>query len=325
MTNRTTADSAGTRIRLGISSCLLGEQVRFDGGHKHDPFLTQTLGKFVEWVPVCPEVELGLGTPRPAIRLEGPEHAYRLVEPTSGRDLTDDMRTFAGRRVADLAGCELHGYVLKSKSPSCGMERVRIAQQSGPALKKGVGVFAAALMAHYPLLPVEEEGRLQDVHIRENFIERTFAYQRWHALVASKPRAKDVVAFHARHKYTLLSHSREHYTQLGRLVAGAGKMTPQSLLDEYGRLFMDALNRRATPKKHANVMHHLMGFMKRDLDADDKAELLELIDAYRNGLVPLIVPLTLLRHHLRRHPVEWALDQTYLNPYPAELMLRNHV
>lgn len=312
-------------IRLGVSSCLLGEEVRFDGGHKHDRYLTETLGSFVEWVPVCPEVEIGLGIPRPTIRLEGDPDEPQLVEPKSGRDLSPDMARYAEERVRELERLDLHGYIFKSKSPSCGLWRVPVHQGPGSSPRRGRGAFAAALTARMPLLPVEEEGRLNDMALRENFIERVFAYRRWMAFVATTPKPKDVVAFHTRHKLTLLSHSRVHYTQLGRLVAQAGTMPRRQLLDEYGATFMAALGVKATTKKHADVLYHMLGFLKKALPADDRAELVEQIEEYRQGRRPLIVPLTLFAHHFRRHPAPWIADQTYLNPYPDELMLRNHV
>jgi uncharacterized protein YbgA (DUF1722 family)/uncharacterized protein YbbK (DUF523 family) len=312
--------------RIGISSCLLGENVRFDGGHKRDRFLTDTLGSFCDWVPVCPEIEVGLGVPRESLRLIGKPDQPRLVAPASGTDWTKAMTGWGRRRTKELADADLHGYILKKDSPSCGMERVRVYHEGGGGCeRRGTGLWARALMDRFPLLPLEEEGRLNDPRLRENFIERVFAYYRWVRTFSARPRPRDLVRFHANHKMTLLSHSPAHYRRLGPLVAQAGSRPLRPLLEEYGETFMEALRMRATPRKHANVMQHLQGFVKKELDKDDKAELGEAIEAYRAEQVPLIVPLTLLRHHLRRHPVEWALEQTYLNPYPAELMLRNHV
>jgi uncharacterized protein YbgA (DUF1722 family)/uncharacterized protein YbbK (DUF523 family) len=312
-------------IRIGISSCLLGAKVRFDGGHKQDSFITETLGNFFQWIPVCPEMELGLGAPREAMRLVSSSEAPRLVTSQSQQDLTEAMVHFAIQRVENLSTVGLHGYILKKDSPSCGMERVRVYEGNGVSSRKGKGLFAEVLMKQFPLLPVEEEGRLQDMSLRENFIERVFCYYRWTSLLETKPRAKDLIRFHTHHKFTLLSHSREHYQRLGRLVAMAGKVPLNNLLREYGTAFMTVLKIKATPKKHANVLYHLIGYLKKTIDAQDKAELVDCIENYRKGLIPLIVPITLLGHHLKRHPISWALEQTYLNPYPAELMLRNHV
>ncbi len=318
-------ETPALKIRVGISTCLLGENVRFDGGHKHDPYLTETLGRYFDWAPVCPEVELGLGIPRETLHLTGDPAAPRMVTTRTGKDHTAAMQDFAAKRVAQLASMDIHGYILKKDSPSCGMARVRVYNEHGMAQRTGRGLFAAALLDRFPELPVEEEGRLQDMTLRENFIERVFAHHRWSTFVKSGPRAGDLVEFHARQKLSLMAHSPEHYRQLGRLVAGAGRGPMPKTLAAYGVLLMQCLAIRATARKHANVLQHLMGYLKKQLDADDKAELVAQIDAYRTGLVPLIVPLTLLAHHFRRHPVPWVHGQTYLTPYPAELMLRNHV
>lgn len=312
-------------IRIGISSCLLGENVRFDGGHKRDGFIVETLGQFFQWVPVCPEMELGLGTPRETLRLVGTVDAPRLIALKSQSDHTAAMQRYADARLSDLADMDLHGYILKKNSPSCGMARVRVYAENGGAPRQGQGLFARALMQRFPLLPVEEEGRLQDMPLRENFIERVFAYYRWRQFLALSPSPRDLICFHTRHKLTLLAHSRRHYQALGRLVATAGDRPMAELAAEYGTLLMTGLKVSATRKKHADVLSHLQGHLKKDLDATDKEELVTCIETYRQGLVPLVVPLTLLNHHFRRHPKPWVMEQTYLQPYPAELMLRNHV
>ncbi|RPJ59456.1 MAG: DUF1722 domain-containing protein [Acidobacteria bacterium] len=312
-------------VRIGVSSCLLGMKVRYDGGHKDDSFVHQTLAPYVQFVPVCPEVEIGLGTPRETIRLEGDPSDPRLVAPKSGTDLTETMKAYAGRRVEELAALGLHGYILKKDSPSCGMERVRVHQTtSGSPARVGTGLFAAALMARFPSLPVEEEGRLNDPVLRENFIERVFAFYRLQHFLGSTPSTADLVEFHSRSKMALLAHSPKHYKQLGQLVASPSKALITSL-DAYGRLLMEALRVKATRRKHVNALQHLAGYLKKVLDSEDRAEIVATIEDYRQGLVPLVVPLTLLKHHFRRHPDPWVLNQTYLNPYPAELMLRNHV
>jgi uncharacterized protein YbgA (DUF1722 family)/uncharacterized protein YbbK (DUF523 family) len=311
-------------IRVGISSCLLGNEVRFDGGHKHDRYLTDTLGRFFQWVPVCPEVEMGLGTPRETLHLIGDPAAPRIVFARTGADQTHAMQAWAGRRLDDLARQDLCGYILKSKSPSCGMERVRVYGPAGSPAKNGVGIFARALMDRFPLLPVEEEGRLHDPALRENFIERVFCYRRWRALVAGGLTRGKLVAFHTAHKLLLMAHSPKQYAELGRLVANAKGRSPRALESEYGRVFMDALRVHATPKKQANVLQHMLGYLKKDLTPEDKAELLQVIADYHQGWVPLIVPLTLLAHHLKRIGVPYVLDQVYLHPHPKELMLRNH-
>ncbi len=312
------------RLRLGVSSCLLGEQVRFDGGHKHDRFLTDLLGRYVEWVPVCPELEVGMGVPREAVRLEGEVDAPRMVGVRSGTDHTSAMTRFAAARVRQLAGLGLHGYVLKRASPSCGMERVRVYGKGAMPSRRGRGIFAAALMDALPLVPVEEEGRLTDPVLREGFIERVFAYRRWLALAAAPTRGA-LVAFHTIHKFQILAHSPKHYRALGRLVGEQKRQRPTTLVASYGPAFMEALAVHATTAKHVNVLQHLAGFCRAHLDAADRRELAAVIEDYRRFLVPLVVPLTLLRHHLERHRIEYARDQTYLNPHPKELMLRNHV
>jgi len=312
-------------IRIGISSCLLGRKVRFDGGHKRDAFLVDTFGTFVEWVPVCPEVELGLGTPREALRLVRKGDEIRMVNTKSGRDISTEMRQWAQARVNALAGERLCGYVLKKDSPSCGMERVKIYAEAGMAEKNGRGFFADALMARFPRLPVEEEGRLSDPRLRDNFVERVFAYVRLRALFAARWTIGDLVRFHTAHKMALLAHSTEMYTELGRLVARAKSLDRGDVETRYRELFMDALAKMATARKHTNVLLHMAGHFKELLESDEKQELLTSVEDYRIGLVPLVVPLTLIKHHVRRHKVEYLAGQLYLDPHPKELMLRNHV
>lgn len=317
--------AADRPIRVGISSCLLGQEVRFDGGHKRDRYLTDTLGRFVEWVPVCPELEIGLGAPRETLRLEGKGGDPRLVFRNSREDITRRMNAWSARRVEALDAEDLCGYVLKKDSPSCGMERVKVYGEGGAARKEGVGLFARSLMQRHPLLPIEEEGRLNDAPLRENFIERVFAYRRFRDLLAAGMTLGRLIPFHAAHKFLILSHSPKHYIALGRLVAGAKGLPARTLTDRYGTLFMEGLVVQATARKHANVLQHVLGYMKRDLSAADKTEALAVIDDYRRGLLPLVAPLTLLRHHLARRNVPYIADQIYLKPHPKELMLRNHV
>lgn len=312
------------KIRLGVSACLLGAEVRYDGGHKKDSFLTDTLGPFVEWIPVCPEIEIGLGIPRDTLRLAGDEEAPRLVVQKTGEDLTARMRRYAETKTRQLEALGLHGYVLKRASPSCGLFRVRVYRESGTPSGGGRGLYADELVRRFPALPVEEEGRLNDAAIRENFIERVFAAARWRALLQAEPRPRDLVAFHAAQKFAILAHSPAHYAKLGRLVASAGARTREKL-GEYGTLFMEALAVRATRARHGNVLQHLAGFFKRQLDAPSRAELAELIQEYRGGLVPLVVPLTLVKHYVRNFDLTYLADQVYLSPHPKELMLRNHV
>jgi uncharacterized protein YbgA (DUF1722 family)/uncharacterized protein YbbK (DUF523 family) len=313
------------RIRIGVSACLLGDEVRYDGGHKRNTFLTDTLGPVVEWVKVCPEVESGMSIPREPIHLLAENGAIRLRTVTTGVDLTASMTAYAEERVTALAGADLCGYILKKDSPSCGMTRVKVYSGDGPPTRSGVGLFASALLAHYPHLPVEEEGRLEDPRLRENFVERVFAFRRLRNLFESRWTIGGLVRFHTSHKLVLLSHSTHAYARLGRLVAGAKATDRSALRTQYTAGFMDALAAIATPKRHANVLQHMAGYFKKTLDAASRAELLAVIDDYRIGLVPLIVPITLLRHHVRATGVQYLASQVYLSPHPAELMLRNHV
>jgi uncharacterized protein YbgA (DUF1722 family)/uncharacterized protein YbbK (DUF523 family) len=317
--------SQSDAIRIGISSCLLGEEVRYDGGHKRDRFLTDTFGRFVEWVPVCPEVEAGFGTPREAMRLVSRDGRLRMVTVKTDLDLTAPMERYARRRVDELLGERLCGYVLKKDSPSCGLERVKVYHPHGMAERSGRGLFAAALAERHPLLPIEEEGRLSDPGLRENFIERVFAYRRLRDLFASRWTLARLIAFHSAHKLTLMAHSTPAYQALGRLVAGAKTIGRGEIERRYSAEFMAALARLATRSRHTNVLQHMAGYFKKQLDDDSRAELRVTLEDYRQGLVPLIVPITLIRHHVRHHGVEYLAGQTYLEPHPKELMLRNHV
>ena len=315
----------GDLVRIGISSCLLGEKVRFDGGHKLDRYLTQTLGAFVEYVSVCPEVECGFPIPREALRLVGDPEAPRLVTSRTREDHTERMVRWAEKRVVELEKEGLCGYVFKSKSPSSGMARVKIYDHNGVPSNRGVGIFAMKFMEHFPLLPVEEEGRLQDPGLRENFIERVFALKRWYELVEKRKSIGNLVDFHTRHKLQILSHSTQHYQQLGRLVARAKEYAVDELYRRYQAVFTEALKLRATVKKNVNVLQHMMGYFKRQLSKDEKAELQETIDYYHKGLVPLIVPITLMNHYVRKYDEPYLKGQHYLRPHPYELQLRNHV
>jgi len=314
------------RLRLGISSCLLGEKVRHDGGHKRDTFLTVGLAPWVEWVPVCPEFEVGMGIPREAVRLVGSVAAPNMVGRKSGRDWTADFARWSAERLEGLRKLDLHGFVLTKNSPSCGLFLVKVYEREDVAVKKGRGLWAAALTKALPLLPVEEDGRLNDAKLRENFIDRVFAHERWTRFLAEDGSRKGLVRFHTVHKLTLLSHSPEQYRSLGRIVAAAGKTPLAELRDTYGRAFMTAMAVPTTRGRHVNVLQHLAGFLKRAIDDSDRDELHRLIEDYGAEIVPLVAPVTLLRHHLRRVPeAAWAFEQVYLNPYPKELMVRNHV
>ena len=313
------------RLRIGISRCLLGEEVRHDGGHKRDRFLTDGLGRYVEWVPVCPEVEAGMSIPRPAIRLVDAPGGPEVREVKSGADHTRRMRDHARQRVRALAKLDLCGYVLKKDSPSCGMERVKLWKESGPPSRNGRGVFAQELMERLPLLPVEEEGRLNDARLRDGFVERIFAYQRLRRLFESRWSARQLVEFHTAHKLQLMAHAPPAVRELGQIVAGVRSIPRAEVQSRYETGFMQALCKQATTRRQVNVLQHMIGYLRKDLDPARRQELAELIEDYRRELIPLIVPVTLIRHHVRHLGIDYLEGQTYLEPHPKELMLRNHV
>jgi uncharacterized protein YbgA (DUF1722 family)/uncharacterized protein YbbK (DUF523 family) len=313
------------KIKLGVSTCLLGESVRYDGGHKLDRFLTDTLGQYVVYVPVCPEVECGLGVPRESMHLEGDLDCPRLVTIRTRRDMTDRMVRWAQKRVAELENENLCGFIFKSDSPSSGMERVKVYNEKGMPVKKGIGMFARIFMEHFPLLPVEDEGRLHDPELREKFIERIFALKRWREVLTKKESRGNVVDFHTKHKLLILSHSPKYYQTMGKLVAKAKDLPLKELYQKYQTLLMESLYLKTSPKKNANVLQHMMGYFKEQLSSDEKQELLEVIDHYRKEYIPFIVPMTLINHYVRKYDQPYLKQQVYLNPHPLELQLRNHV
>jgi uncharacterized protein YbgA (DUF1722 family)/uncharacterized protein YbbK (DUF523 family) len=313
------------KIRLGISSCLLGGKVRYDGGHKLDHFLRDTLGNYVDWVPVCPEVEMGLSVPRETMRLIGTPEAPRLKTIRTGKDYTDRMLKWAIKRLDEIEKEDLCGFVFKSRSPSSGMKAVKVYDESGVPRNKGTGIFAGAFIERFPLLPVEDEGRLNDPVLRENFIERIFVYRRWKDFLRSTGSIAQLITFHTKHKLLILSHSTKHYSILGRLVADAKKYKTEEIRTDYLTYLMEGLRLTATIRKNTNVLQHMMGYFKDRLTADEKQELSETIEKYHAGFLPLIVPLTLLMHYVRKFDEPYLKGQYYLRPHPAELMLRNHV
>jgi uncharacterized protein YbgA (DUF1722 family)/uncharacterized protein YbbK (DUF523 family) len=310
---------------LGISSCLLGNPVRWNAGHKLDRFLTGTLGQFVDYGPVCPEVEAGFGTPRESMRLVGDPENPRLITFKTKTDNTDQMLRWARKRVKELEKEDLHGFIFKSDSPSSGMIRVKVYTEKGMPVKKGVGMFAREFMAHFPLIPAEDDGRLHDARIRENFIERIFTLRRWREALAGGRRMGNLVDFHTRNKLLILSHSPGHYRAMGKMVADGKQMPMKELFAQYEAILMEALALKTTPKKNFNVLQHLMGYFKKQLSGDEKQELLDVFDQYRKELVPLVVPLTLINHFVRKYDQPYLKLQTYLNPHPVELKLRTHV
>jgi len=311
------------KIRLGISACLLGEKVRYDGGHKLDRYLTDTLGKYVEYVPVCPEVEAGFGIPREAMQLKGDPKAPRLVTRRTKRDLTEPMLAWAKKRVLELEAQDLCGFIFKSRSPSSGLERIPVYNEKGMPVKKGVGLFAGIFMYHFPLLPVVDEGRLHDPKLRENFIECVFVFKRWRECLSRGKSRRGLINFHTNHKLLILSHSPKHYQMMGRLVGHAKAFTLGELYQTYQRLLMEALRLKTTIKKNVNVLQHMMGYFKKELSEDEKQELLEIIGRYHEAYVPLIVPITLINHYIRKYDQPYLKEQYYLQPHPIELQLRN--
>jgi uncharacterized protein YbgA (DUF1722 family)/uncharacterized protein YbbK (DUF523 family) len=312
------------KIKIGISSCLLGNNVRYDGGHQHDRYITDTLGRYCAWLPVCPEVECGLGIPREAMRLVGNTENPRLVTIRKGVDHTDRMHAWVEKRLQELEEENLCGFIFKSKSPSSGIGGVKIYTASGMPDRKGAGLFGGAFMKHFPHLPAIDDGRLHDPLLRENFIERVFVYKRWQELRSKKGGVASLIGFHAEHKLLIMSHSPKHATILGRLVANATRGDKNLLFAEYITLLMEAFRLIATTKKHTNVLQHMAGYFKKQLDKDEKQELLEVIDNYHRGMVPLIVPLVLIKHYIRKFGEPYLAKQYYLAPHPQELMLRNH-
>jgi uncharacterized protein YbgA (DUF1722 family)/uncharacterized protein YbbK (DUF523 family) len=313
-------------VRLGVSACLLGAEVRFDSGHKRDRYLTDVLGENVEWVPVCPELEMGLGIPRPVLQLRGGERGDELTVRSSDQDLTEAMRAWAEPRVAELREMGLDGFVLKKDSPSCGMERVRVYPgKDMPAQRTGVGHFARQLMRWIPDLPLEEEGRLNDPPLREAFIEAIFCHNRWRVLERRGLTRRKLVAFHEAHKMLLMAHEEKGARALGRVVASLGQQPDEVVFDAYRAGFIRVIRERATVARHINVLEHLFGHVKRKLSSREKREIEAAIEDYRARRVPLIVPMTLLRFLVTAHEVDYVRRQLYLEPHPRELMLRNHV
>jgi len=318
-------DHLNSKIRVGVSSCLLGNSVRYDGGHKHDRYITDVLANYFEFVAVCPEVECGLPVPRESMRLVGDSENPRLVTTRTGIDHTEKMISFCRRRANELETADLCAFIFKKDSPSSGLHRVKVYGDSGAAQKNGRGIFAAAVTEKFPGLPVEEEGRLHDPALRENFIGKIFCYRRWKDFLADSPDHKKLVDFHSRHKLQLMAHSQRHLSQMGKLVA-AGKTIPRNaLLRDYENNLLEAISLKATVKKNVNVLQHMIGYFKKSIGSDDKAELLRLIDNYARSITPLIVPITMVSHYVRKLEVSYLQNQTYLEPHPSEMMLRNHV
>jgi uncharacterized protein YbgA (DUF1722 family)/uncharacterized protein YbbK (DUF523 family) len=312
------------KIKLGVSACLLGQNVRYNGGHSRDPFITDTLSQYVEFFPVCPEVECGLLIPREAMRLVGDPESPRLITSNLKQDHTERMLNWCSKKVMELEELDLYGFIFKKGSPSSGMERVKVYNDQGMPSNRGIGMFARAFMEHFPLLPVEEEGRLHDPKLRENFIEAIFVLKTWRESLSPKPRRRGFVEFHTKHKLLVMAHSPTHMRLMGKLVASMKEYAVDDFRLQYQKLLMEALILKTTRRKHTDVLLHCMGFLKQSLSSDEKKELLEIIEQYRQGNLPLIVPVTLLNHYVRKYDPPYLREQYYLKPHPIELQLRNH-
>lgn len=312
------------KLKIGISSCLLGNNVRYNGGHQLDKFLRDVFGNFVEWVAVCPEVECGLSIPREAMRLTGDIDHPRLVTSRSNTDYTDRMLSWSEKKLEQLRSERLCGFVFKSKSPSSALYNAKLYDENGMPNRKRAGIFAGEFMKCFPYLPVEDEGRLNDADLKENFIERVFVVDRWHELCEA-PTVDALVRFHTRHKYLIMAHDPTCLKKLGKMVSEAKPAGMGNVLGDYFRELMDGLKQIATVKKNTNVLQHIMGYFKKDLSGDEKQELVEIIERYHAGLIPLIAPVILLQHYVRKFEEPYLKDQYYLHPHPLELMLRNHV
>ncbi len=313
------------KIKIGISTCLLGENVRYDGGHKRDNYLVNILGRYVEFIPVCPEVECGMSIPREAMRLVGKRESPRLITRQTGIDVTDKMTSWIPGRLKQLEKEELCGFIFQHSSPSSGMERIKVYNEKGMPEKKGVGIFARAFMDHFPKIPVEDDGRMHDPVLRENFIQRIFIIKRWKDLIKTGMTKNGLIEFHTTHKLLLMSHSPEKLRKLGKITAEVSLNPLDQIYESYHNELVETINLKSTVKKHTNVLQHIAGYFKKQLTSDEKQEVVELIESYHSRIVPLIVPITLLNHFVRKYNEPYLKKQYYLHPHPDELALRNHV
>ncbi|MCU7805412.1 MAG: DUF523 and DUF1722 domain-containing protein [Candidatus Thiodiazotropha sp. (ex Lucinoma borealis)] len=311
--------------KVGVSACLIGHSVRYDGGHKRDKFIVDVLNKHFDLVPICPETAIGLGTPRETIRLVGDHQRPRLVGgPDHNRDITDLMESYAHSQSYQVN--QFCSYILKKDSPSCGMERVKVySEDENQPIRRGSGLFARILMEQHPLIPIEEECRLNDAILRENFINRIYVLQRWHIILYRGITPAQLLEFHTIHKYLVMAHSQASYRRLGRLIGNLSEIDIYSLADLYICELMSALKRRVIRGRHCNVIQHIMGYLKKRISHDDKITLSASIESYRQGKIPLVVPINLLKHHIKYHPDEYLQKQVYLQPYPDSIGLRDTI
>lgn len=311
------------KIKIGISSCLLGHEVRYDGGHKRHSYIESTLGQYFEFMPFCPEVDIGLGIPRPPIRLEWNENSIHCVGVKDPQqNMTERLKKSANKQ--KHWHLTISGYILKKDSPSCGMERVKIYRNNMPE-RTGTGIYAEQMMKNFPDLPVEEEGRLGDSKLRENFIRRVYTFHRWREMLNNKISVKSLMDFHAKHKLIIMSHNQNAAREMGRLLADLNPDNIEHVADQYLHNLMQTLKIIATAGNHVNVLQHIQGYLKNKLDSDDKHELAETISRYGKGNLPLIVPITLLKHHFRKNPDPYIDDSYYMSPHPQELCLLNNI
>jgi len=315
-----------SKIKIGVSSCLIGEKVRWNGDHKQNHYVREILAKYFECVSVCPEMEVGMGVPRETVALYGNLERTQMISKKTQTDWTKPMQKYIEDRINALTREELCGYIFKSQSPSCGLGKVPVhAEFGGNKVRYGPGMFAAKFIQKFPLVPTEDEERLNNSRIRENFIVKVFSFYRLQTLYKKNFSLGALVKFHTQQKFLLLAHSRKHYEALGQLVAKPKAISKEALKEIYGKIFMEAFTFKATQKKNTDVLLHMMGFLKKTLTKGEKANILSTIEDYRKGLLPLIVPVTLICHQVNKYKIEYLMGQVYLNPYPRELILRNHV
>ncbi|SES75688.1 2-thiouracil desulfurase family protein [Pseudomonas graminis] len=314
-----------SKPKLGVSACLMGVEVRFNGGHKESHLLTRALTEYFDFVPACPEVAIGMGIPREAIRLVGdPDHPQAVGSVHHAMNVTEQLADYGEHMATEMS--DICGYIFMQKSPSCGLERVKVYRDNGvPFETGGRGIYAQAFCARHPDLPVEEDGRLNDPVLRENFITRVFAYAAWQTLLKSGITRRALTEFHARYKYQLMANDPVQYKTLGNLLGTMGRNDPAEIAPRYFSQLMSALKKPATRRTHTNVLQHLCGYLRQTLTASDKKEIQGVINQYHQGIVPLVVPLTLLKHHFRRHPDPYIALQVYLQPHPENLSLRNAI
>lgn len=319
------SDTHTVRPKIAISACLLGHEVRFNGGHKASHLCKDALARHFDYVPLCPEVAIGLGTPREPIRLVGDIAAPRAVGTVNRQqDVTEQLAAYGREMASDHQ--DISGYIFMQQSPSCGVERVKVYQNNGaPAAKNGRGIYANAFCSARPDLPVEEDGRLNDPVLRENFITRVYAYARWQELLKSGLSRHAIIAYHSSYKYQLMANHPQQYRELGRMLGSMGQQTANEIGPRYFSLLMAALKKTATRRSHSNVLQHLSGYLRPALSNDERSEMRQLIHQYRAGIVPLVVPLTLLKHHFRRNPQPYIALQAYMQPHPEDLSLRNAI